>query len=341
MNLQSATGLLPTREQWSFYFPGLMACVTVAMAAKFLSEQYHGPTMLFALLLGMAFNFSTQSADGPAVAGIEFASKRVLRFGIALLGLRISFGDIGDLGIGPVVLVVCAVISTILVGLLLARVLGMSKNFGLLTGGAVAICGASAAMAISAVLRKDENHERDTLFTVVGVTALSTVAMILYPIVVSFFELDAVSAGIFIGASIHDVAQVVGAGYTISEQSGDVATLVKLMRVAMLAPVVFLLALAVGERSKARAGPPALPLFLVAFIGLMLLNNLLPLPAVLVELLVDLSRWCLVIAIVAIGMKTSLGQLAEVGAKAIALIVLETLFLAALVLLVSTHWFTY
>ena len=331
------SGLIPTRSQWALYFPGLMACITVAMAATFLSEHYHGPTMLFALLLGMAFNFSTQS-NGPAVPGIEFASKKVLRFGIALLGLRIGFAEIADLGIGIVILVVVTVLFTIVVGMLLARVLGFKDNFGLLTGSAVAICGASAAMAVSAVLRKGENHERDTLFTVVGVTALSTVAMILYPVVVGYFQLDDTMAGIFIGASIHDVAQVVGAGYTISEETGDVATLVKLMRLAMLAPLVFLFALTLGEKNAEASGPPALPMFLVAFIFLMLSNNLLPIPEVIVEQLVALSRWCLVTAIVAIGMKTSLGQLADVGGKAIMLIVLETLFLAALVLLMSKYW---
>ena len=337
MSASALSSLIPTRNQWSTYFPGLMACLTVSMAATFLSEHYHGPTMLFALLLGMAFNFSTQS-NGPAVPGIEFASKRILRFGIALLGLRISFTEIGNLGISTVALVVVTVVSTIVVGMALARVLGFKDNFGVLTGSAVAICGASAAMAVSAVLRKGKNHERDTLFTVVGVTALSTVAMITYPLVVGYFQLDETLAGVFIGASIHDVAQVVGAGYTSSDQTGDVATLVKLMRVAMLAPIVFIFALTLGEKDAGTSGPPAMPLFLVAFIVLMLANNLLPIPTFVVEQLVSLSRWCLVTAIVAIGMKTSLGQLTEVGGKAILLIVLETLFLAALVLVVCKYW---
>jgi uncharacterized integral membrane protein (TIGR00698 family) len=338
MSAQTLIHLMPNREQWSLYFPGLMACVTVAMAATFLSEHYQGPTMLFALLLGMAFNFSTQS-QGPTVAGIEFASKSVLRFGIALLGLRISFTEIGGLGLGTLIMVIGTVLSTILFGMLLGRLLGFKNNFGVLTGSSVAICGASAAMAVSAVLRKGDNHERDTLFTVVGVTALSTVAMILYPLLVAYFELDNTVAGVVIGASIHDVAQVVGAGYTVSEETGDVATLVKLMRVAMLAPLVFVLALTLGEKKAGTAGPPALPMFLVAFIVLMVANNLLPIPEFVVAQLVHLSRWCLVMAIVAIGMKTSLGQLTEVGGKAILLIVIETIFLASLVLVVSKYLF--
>jgi uncharacterized membrane protein YadS len=107
----------------------------------------------------------------------------------------------------------------------------------------------------------------------------------------------------------------------------------------MLAPVVFVFALTLGEKKEGTAGPPALPMFLVAFIVLMLANNLLPVPQLVVEQLIHLSRWCLVTAIVAIGMKTSLGQLTEVGGKAILLIVMETLFLAALVIVVSKYLF--
>ena len=113
--------------------------------------------------------------------------------------------------------------------------MGFTRSFGLLSGGATAICGASAAMAISAALPPHPLKERATLFTIVGVSTLSTVAMIAYPIIAAAVGLDGVHAGMFIGGTIHDVAQVVGAGYAISPEAGDAATLVKLMRVkAML-----------------------------------------------------------------------------------------------------------
>ena len=121
-------------------FPGILACCVVAAASTFLSEHYGAPVMLFALLLGMAMNFL--SADGPCAAGIEFTARQVLRFGVALLGLRITIGQIAELGWGPVGIVVASVILTIGVSMLLARLMGFQSLFGLLSGGATAICGA-------------------------------------------------------------------------------------------------------------------------------------------------------------------------------------------------------
>ena len=217
----------------------------------------------------------------------------------------------------------------------MARMMGMDRQFGLLTGAAVAICGASAAMAMSAVLPKHADSDRDIIFTVVGVTVLSTVAMVVYPIIVALLKLDNSLAGIFLGATIHDVAQVVGAGYMVSEQSGDIATLIKLMRVAMLVPIIFLVVLLFKNNSRELDLKKTIPFFLVGFIILMLAANLLAIPNVLVEQTIGFSRWCLLVAVASLGMKTSLKQLAKVGPKAISLIIVETLFLATMVLLVT------
>ena len=147
--------------------------------------------------------------------------------------------------------------------------------FGVLSGGAVAICGASAALAIASVLPRDENRERDTILTVVSVTALSTLAMILYPVFATSIGLDHKQAGIFIGGTIHDVAQVVGAGYTISNETGDIATYVKLLRVAMLLPAVFAISFLFARNGGDGEGArPTLPLFLVGFAALVLAQQL-------------------------------------------------------------------
>ena len=302
--------------------PGLAIAVTVAMAAQFVAAEYGGPVMLLALLLGMAFNFLSEPGTRTA-AGIEFSSRRVLRVGVALLGLRITFDDIAALGTLPLVLVVAGVAGTIGVGILLATVLRMSKSFGMLTAGATAICGASAALAISAVLPKHARLERDTVFTVVAVTGLSTIAMIVYPLVVSTFAMDDTTAGIFLGGTIHDVAQVVGAGYMVSQEAGDVATFTKLLRVSMLVPVVFLI-LAATHRHSASAGGTlrsTLPVFLVVFVVLVVVGSYGLVPESARDWLIGLSRGCLVTAIAALGMKTSLKQLAAVGPKAIGLVI--------------------
>ena len=313
-------------------YPGFLVALTIALASSWLAQHYGAPVMLFGLLFGMAFHFLHE--DGRCVAGIEFSSRTVLRLGVALLGARITAAEIAGLGPVPVLTVVAGVATTILVGMLLAERLRLGRSFGVLSGGAVAICGASAALAIASVLPRDKNSERDTILTVVAVTSLSTVAMILYPILVTSFGLDHVRAGIFLGGTIHDVAQVVGAGFMISPETGDIATYVKLLRVAMLVPVVALIAWIVARRpGGSRTGKgPILPLFLVGFVALVAVNSLGWLPAFAVDAATDVSRWCLVTAIAALGMKTSFKDLAAVGWRPIGLMLAETVWIALLVL---------
>lgn len=313
--------------------PGIAISAIVGLAALFLSNHYGAPAMLFALLLGIAMSFLYE--DTKCKAGIEFTACHILRIGVALLGLRIAFGDLAAMGWKTALLLVFAICSTILVGILLAKAFGLKKRIGLLTGGSVGICGASAAMAISAVLPQNKDNERDTLLTIVGVTTLSTVAMVIYPIAAAYLQLDETQTSLFLGATIHDVAQVVGAGYSVSEQTGDLATLTKLVRVAFLMPVVMciLLVLRLNFDSSKNAKPPGVPAFLIAFAVLMTLNSLVNLPQVITDSATDISRFALVISIAAIGMKSNLSKMLTVGIKPILLLVIETLWIAGLVLL--------
>jgi uncharacterized integral membrane protein (TIGR00698 family) len=312
--------------------PGMLTSAMVAAAATFLSEHYGAPVMLFALLLGMALHFL--ASEGVCKPGIEFTARTVLRLGVALLGLRLTLGQMAALGVKPVVIVVIVVAVSILLSVLVAGLLGFNRLFGLLTGGATAICGASAALALAAALPQHPQKERATLFTVIGVSALSTLAMIAYPMVARLFGLSPQEAGLFLGGTIHDVAQVVGAGYSMSRETGDAATVVKLMRVAMLLPVILSAAMVTRMQGKDAGGarPPLLPWFAVAFFVLACVNSTGWIPAAVQSAGNELSRWCLVIAISALGMKTQLKELASVGIKPIALMVGETVFLAALVL---------
>ena len=319
--------------------PGLSIAVVVALAASWLSEHYAAPVMLFALLLGMAVNFVSQ--DPRCRPGIDFAARNVLRVGVALLGARITLGQVQALG-WPVLLIAGAGVAiTIAAGWALARALKLRPEFGLLTGGSVAICGASAALAISSVLPSSPERDRNTVLTVVAVTTLSTVAMVLYPLLAAALGLSVTETGVFLGATIHDVAQVVGAGYGVSETTGDTATVVKLFRVVLLLPVVLALSAlfrARREEGDKRARPPLLPAFLLAFAGLVLVNSLGLLPVQAVDGAGAASRWCLVTAIAALGAKTSLGELVHVGWKPVGLVVAETLVvmiwvLAALLLI--------
>src|SRR5208337_3799958 len=302
----------PGPTGWRAFFfliyPGFLVEATIALAATWLSQQYRSPVMLFALLFGMTFHFLHE--EGRCVAGIEFSSKAVLRFGVALLGARITANQILELGGMPIATVLGGIISTIALGAFAAQRLGLSRSFGVLSGGAVGICGASAALAIASVLPRTPESER-----VVTVTVLSTIAMIAYPLFVTVVGLDHIQAGIFLGGTIHDVAQVVGAGYSISPKTGDVATYVKLLRVTTLLPVVFSIAFVIslgvkGGQSSAKA---KLPLFLVGFAVLVAMNSLGLLPKAANDIANEVSRWSLVTAIAALGMKTSFKDLAAVG----------------------------
>jgi uncharacterized integral membrane protein (TIGR00698 family) len=288
--------------------------------------------MLLALLLGMAFHFLHE--EGACVAGIEFSSKAILRVGVALLGARITAEQIIGLGPMPILIVVVGVASTILLGAWLAKRLGLNTNFGVLTGGSVAICGASAALAMASVLPKTRDSERDTILTVVTVTALSTVAMIVYPLISAAIGFDHTHAGIFIGGTIHDVAQVVGAGFSISPETGNTATYVKLLRVTMLVPAVFIVAIWVRRGTPTKgASAPKLPTFLIGFVALVVINSLGWLAKPVTDGIGEVSRWCLVTAISALGMKTSFKALYVVGWRPVGLMVIETLWIGALVLL--------
>lgn len=313
-------------------FPGVIACAVVAAAATFLSQHYGAPVMLFALMLGMAMNFL--SGQGPCKPGIEFTARQLLRWGVALLGLRITGAQVVSLGWQPVLVVAVSLVLTIGLSIIVARLMGFNILFGLLSGGATAICGASAALALSAALPLHPFKERATLFTVVGVSALSTFTMILYPMLARYLGLDTQTAGIFLGATIHDVAQVVGAGYGMSQQVGDTATLVKLMRVATLLPVILFAVAFTRAPGRASDGPrpPLLPWFAVGFAALVALNSTGWLPKALAQAGSGLSGWLLVAAMAAIGMKTQLRELATVGLRPVVLMVGETVFLAGLAL---------
>ncbi|MFT6249367.1 MAG: putative integral membrane protein (TIGR00698 family) [Cognaticolwellia sp.] len=312
---------------------GVALCSIIAIIATIIATRYQAPIILFALLLGLSlhsfYNHSTIQA------GVNFCSRELLRLCVGLLGVRIAFADIVSLGITPPLIVMVSMVLTIIFGVLFARILGLSKVFGVLSGGAVAVCGVSAAAAISTVLPNDKSQEKYFAFTVIGITTFSTLSMIFYPIVASYLGFSDELAGVFIGGAIHDVAQVVGAGYSISPEAGDVATYIKLLRVALLMPIVMMVFFVFKERnSKMSGGVSAfIPGFLIMFFVLAFLKNVGVLPPWLIDIIRSLSSYLLVIAIAAIGVKTSLKQVLSVGWRPVALMASETLFLAGLIIM--------
>ncbi len=333
-----STLLSPPRPALSYcpWLPGLALSAVLALAATFIASMHGGSRMLYALFLGMAFHYL--SKEPQTRPGVEVCARTVLRLGVGLLGARITAEQIAGLGWSTALAVVLAVVSTVLCGWWLGRRLGLTAAQGVLSGGAVGICGASAALAISAVLPRSKDNERFTLMVVVTVTVLSTVAMVLYPLLVQWLALPPALAGLFLGGTIHDVAQVAGAGYMLNVATGDYAIIVKLLRVSLLALVVVVISVLFRSQresaEQAGAGPrqALVPWFLWLFVVLVLLNSAGGVPALVQAGLSWVSGACLVTAIAALGMKTTFAELRCFGWRPLALLLTETLLLAVLVL---------
>ncbi len=329
------------RETARASFKGVLVCTVVALAATFVSEHYGGPVLLYALLLGLALHFLGE--DPQLKPGIDFCARTLLRAGVALLGLRIGIEQVRALGWGTGLLAGSGVLLAITLGLLLARRLGRPREEGLISGCSVGICGASAALAVASVLPATRENERFTLMAVMGVTLMSTLSMVLYPALVGWAGFTPQQAGVFFGATIHDVAQVVGAGMMLSETgntaAADSATVVKLFRVLLLLPVVLLVAAWYRRTPAAGAGPGAerpslVPGFLLVFVAFVVVHSLGWVPATAERWAGVLSRELLVMAIVAAGLKTSLASFRALGWTPVLMLGAETLALAAWVGLV-------
>src|SRR6266850_3932472 len=193
--------------------PGVLLSALVAAAAvagaPWVARVAPIPAMVLALLIGIALN---RLAARPAFTpGLVFCVKQLLRWAVALLGLRIALGDIAALGVWSAILVVVTMAATIAAGFAVARLLGLAAPYGALAGAGTAVCGASATLATSTVLPDYRGKDADVAFVVIAVNALSTVAMVLYPPLCAVLGFDATLTGIMLGATIHDVAQVASA----------------------------------------------------------------------------------------------------------------------------------
>ena len=249
--------------------PGLALSALVAIAAVALAPLVARvvpiPAMVIALFIGIALNpLARRPLFQP---GIVFCLKTLLRWAVALLGLRVALGEIVALGFATAALVVIAMVVTVAAGFLLARWFNQEAGYGALAGAGTAVCGASATLATSIVVPDYKGKEADVAFVVVAVNALSTVAMVLYPLICTALGFDDQATGIMLGATIHDVAQVVGAGYAVSEPVGNTAVIVKLFRVFLLLPVVLAIGWYFARRAVAAdAAKIPFPMFALVFV---------------------------------------------------------------------------
>ncbi|UYN96991.1 MAG: putative sulfate exporter family transporter [Enhydrobacter sp.] len=317
--------------------PGIALCAAIAAVAWYADRSgwtHFGAIFIPALIVTLAVGMALQplSTNATLKPGIEFAGRTLLRVGVALLGARLTLGHLVEGGALPVLIALAAVACTIAFGAWVAPFFGQSRNFGLLTGCSVGVCGAAAAMAASAVLPKHEHSDRDLAFTVMGVNFLSTVVMVIYPPLQDALGYTLFEMGVFLGGSIHDVAQVAGAGQTLGPRVLSDAIVTKLLRVAFLLPAVIGIAWWIARSGQAAGDArPSPPVFLFGFLALAALNSLGIVPDQARAVLTQVSAFLIITAIAALGMKTSLLALARIGMAPVMLLVTQTIFIGLLV----------
>ena len=331
----------PLAETARDYLPGVAMSALVAIigyvAAPYVGRVVPIPSMVIALLVGIALNpIAARPATQP---GMAFCVRTVLRWAVALLGLRVSLGEIAALGAETAVLIVVAMAATVISGFVFARIGGRTPGFGALVGVGTAVCGASATLACSTVVPDYRGKDTDIAFVVVAVNALATLAILVYPPICILLHFDPVATGVMLGGTIHDVAQVVGAGYAVSPTVGNTAVIVKLFRVFLLLPVVLSVGWYFTHRGMKHGNARVpVPVFGLVFLILCVVNSVVPLVPALLPVyapvkpaLVEASSWGLLLAIGALGLGTSVSSIIALGWRHIATVVAATAVIFAIV----------
>lgn len=308
------------RKPLSRFVPGFAICMIASAAAAWLAQNYGVPVILAGLLLGLALNFA--AGDPRTHDGLDFVSRHGLRGGIVLLGFQVTVMQVMAMGAVPFLGLALVMAAALIAALAAARATRQSAAVGLLGGGATAICGASAALALYGVIGRERIDQAQFTLTLVILAAASAIALVTYPPLTQMLGFTDAQAGFLTGAAIHDVAQSIGAGFAVSDAAGAQATVVKLTRVALLAPLVALAAVWIARaeplpQRTGRARVPLLPGFILAFLALVGVNSLVTLPAPLAGHALTASKSLLLLAVTATAMRTRTDLLLGLGWRAV------------------------
>lgn len=317
--------------------PGLLLCIVLAAVSygvaawPALNAVVPLSALTVGILLGVALRLLVP-LPSMLEPGIGWTLHYLLRAGIILLGFRLVLQDMLSVGAGGLALVVAAVASTITLALVVGRALKLPDTLSLLVGSGTGICGASAVVAVDGVIR---GRQADVACAIAMVTVFGTIAMFAYPAIAGALSLSEPVYAAWAGSSIHEVAQAVAAGFAFNDQAGVDASLYKLSRVALLAPVCGLLAVWVKQRSRqgssdvpARRSP--FPLFVLAFVAVVVLNSVIDLPPGVHSLFTGADAALLSAAMVAMGLTTRLAAVVRMGWRPLALGALVAVWISGL-----------
>lgn len=316
--------------------PGLGMTAAIALAATLLHKLpvvSNFSPMIVAILIGTVFH---NVVGTPAIAkpGVAFSMRRILRLAIILLGLQLTAAQVAAVGFGGVAILIAGLVCTFGFTVLMGRVLKVDPKLAELIAAGTSICGASAVICTNTVT---EAPDEDVVYAVACVTVFGSLAMFLYPLLPGLLQLDAHAYGLWTGASIHEIAQVVAAAFQDGQQAGQFGTVAKLTRVMMLAPMVISLGFIAARKARQTAPTekrkaPPLPWFVLGFIALVALNSLFPIPAAVKPVAVSVTTFLLSMALAAMGLETELKKLRAKGLRPLLLGACAWLFIAGFTL---------
>jgi uncharacterized integral membrane protein (TIGR00698 family) len=314
--------------------PGLLLTGGIAAAGFALNKlpfvSIFSPLIL-SILIGILLR-NTIGVPAGTQAGITFSLRKILRFAIIMLGLQLTVAQIGQVGIAGVAVIGLTLVSTFVFTIYVGRWMGIEPKLTQLIAAGTSICGASAVIAVDAVTNAPDE---DVAYAVACVTIFGSAAMFIYPELPALLHLSASAYGLWAGASIHEIAQVVAATFQHGHQAGDIGTIAKLTRVGMLAPVVLSLGfLATRRLRRSGAGEPTvaakapIPWFVFGFLALMGFNSVLPITGTPKLWIISATTFLLSVALAAMGLETDMRKLRAKGWRPLLLGLAAFLFIA-------------
>jgi uncharacterized integral membrane protein (TIGR00698 family) len=328
----------PVRASGCGLLPGLFLTVTIA-AAAFELRNLSGITalspLIIAIVLGMALH-NTIGTPAACKSGVTFSVRRILRLAIILLGLQLSLAQVVSVGTAGITIIALTLVATFVFTVWLGNRLGIDHKLAQLIAAGTSICGASAVIATNTVTRASDE---DVAYAVASVTVFGSAAILLYPALAGLLQLTPHAFGLWAGASIHEIAQVVAAAFQNGTEAGNFATIAKLSRVMLLAPVILVLGYisatkhrhigdGSGEHPARRQALPK-PWFVAGFVAMMLFNSLHLIPPAEKAYLTQATTFLLTVALAAMGLQTDVGKLRARGCKPLLVGVGSWLFIAA------------
>ena len=310
--------------------PGLLLASAVAVSAYALRQLPGLATfspLILAIVIGIAFH-NLVGTPTAAKAGVTFSMRRLLRIAIILLGLQLTITQVIEVGGRGIGIIAATLVATFAFTVWMGRLLGVERKLAQLIAAGTSICGASAVIATNTVTNASDE---DVAYAVACVTVFGSVAMFSYPLLPGLLHLDPHAFGLWSGASIHEIAQVVAAAFQDGQKSGEFGTIAKLSRVMLLAPVVITLGLTARGTNKSdqSSARPPMPWFVLGFVALVGLNSLIAIPAEAKIWVIAVTTFLLTVALAAMGLETDIRKLLARGIRPALLGALAFLFIAS------------